>query len=59
MDFPDNRTDLYSIPYIAHETLIAKYRRKEKRWKIAFTISVVIGLIGITYGQRNVQQIPK
>jgi hypothetical protein len=45
MDFSDNRTDLYSIPYIAHKTSIAHYRRKERMWKIAFTISVVIGLI--------------
>ena len=46
MDFSDNRKDtMYTVPYIAYETSIAHYRRKEKMWKIAFTISVVIGLI--------------
>ena len=34
MDFSDNRKDtMYTVPYIAYETSIAHYKRKEKMWK--------------------------
>lgn len=39
------KEELATIPFVAHEIIVAKHRRKEKWLSIALISSVIIGLI--------------
>ena len=48
MNFTDyhstNKNEIATIPYIAHEIIVTKHRRREIILAIALTLSVIIGI---------------
>ena len=44
-DYHSNNTeDLATIPYVAHEIILAKHKRRERMLTVALALSLLIGI---------------